>query len=154
MEQNGQSNGCNSMRRMFLGEFSHTIDSKGRIFMPAKFRDQLGDAFVVAKGVDCCLCVYPQEKWEALTAKISALPELEAKALARFLYPSAALAEPDAQGRFLIPLTLRKYAQLGKNVTVIGMGTYAEIWNTEYFAGTKEGEAAEDIRSLMQRLNF
>ena len=104
--------------------------------------------------MDTCLCVYPQEKWTALTAKISALPELQSKRLARFLFPCATAAEPDAQGRFLIPLPLRQYAGLGKTVTVIGMGTYAEIWNTERLEEQRAAEDAQSIRALMEQLNF
>ena len=140
--------------QMYLGEYSHTIDNKGRIFMPARFRELLGNRFVVTRGVDTCLCVYPQEKWTVLTAKISALPELQSKRLARFLFPCATAAEPDAQGRFLIPLPLRQYAGLGKTVTVIGMGTYAEIWNTERLEEQRAAEDAQSIRALMEQLNF
>ena len=130
---------------MFLGEFSHNLDAKGRLFMPAKFREQLSETFVVARSFDTCLAVYPTQKWNTLCEKIRALPEWKSKKLARFLYPSACEAAPDAQGRILIPCALRDYAGLGKSAVVIGMGDYAEIWEPQKLDAARADDTPADI---------
>ena len=139
---------------MFLGEFSHNLDAKGRIFMPAKFREQLSETFVVARSFDACLAVYPPEKWNILCEKIRALPEWKAKKLARFLYPSAFEATPDSQGRVLLPLPLREYAGLENCAVVIGMGDYAEIWDANRLASARTTDSAADIVEIMKELDF
>ena len=139
---------------MFLGEFSHNLDAKGRLFMPAKFREQLSETFVVARSFDTCLAVYPPQKWNTLCEKIRALPEWKSKKLARFLYPSACEAAPDAQGRILIPCALRDYAGLGKSAVVIGMGDYAEIWDPQKLDGARADDTPADIIEMMKELDF
>ena len=139
---------------MYLGEFAHNLDAKGRIFMPARFREQLSETFVVARSFDACLAVYPPEKWTNLQEKISRLPELKAKKLARFLYPSACEVSPDAQGRILLPAALREYAHLERAAAVIGMGDYVEIWDEASLAELRRDENAEEIRNIMREIDF
>ena len=106
---------------MFLGEFIHSTDAKGRVFIPAKFREALGENFVVTRSVDHCLCVYPLSEWEKFTAKLDALPMVQARDVRRFFYSAASDASLDSQGRVLIPQVLRDYAKLEKD-TVVKIG--------------------------------
>lgn len=120
---------------MFMGEYSHTIDAKGRVILPAKFRDELGPSFVVTRGLEGCLSVYTMEAWINLAngmKKLKASKE-NVRAFKRFLFGSAAEVEFDRQGRILIPGTLREYAQLKKDVTILGTGDKIEIWAQEAY---------------------
>ena len=112
------------------GQYAHNIDAKGRLFIPARLREELGQTFHVTVGLDHCLSVYSDESWAAFTDKVRALPYSKAKAL-RPLFANAVDCEPDAQGRILIPTKLREYAGLQKEVVVIGSFDRAEIWNAE-----------------------
>lgn len=116
---------------MFMGEYQHNIDPKGRLFMPARFREGLGDSFVVTKGLDGCLFVYPRPEWDALEQKLKSLPftKGDARAFVRFFFSGAAICEVDKQGRILIPANLREFARLEKDVVVIGISSRVEIWS-------------------------
>jgi len=116
-----------------MGEYQHTIDGKGRLIMPAKFRDELGDKFIVTKGLDGCLFVYPLSEWQVLEEKLRKLPftRSDARAFARFFFSGATECELDKQGRILIPANLRDHAQLEKDVFVIGVSSRLEIWSKE-----------------------
>lgn len=118
---------------MFIGEYNHSIDPKGRVSMPAKFRDQLGDRFIVTKGLDFCLFVYPLEEWEVLEKKLRQLPltNRDARAFVRFFFSGATECELDNQGRIRIPNNLREHAMLEKEVVIIGVSTRIEIWSLE-----------------------
>lgn len=115
-----------------MGEYNHTIDTKGRLSIPSKFRGILGNEFVISKGIESCLFVYTNEAWEEFEHKITSLPLLdkEARQLSRFFLAGAAQMELDAHGRILVPTNLREYAGLEKDVTLIGMGSRVEIWDT------------------------
>ncbi len=115
---------------MFIGEYQHNIDPKGRLFIPARFREGLGDSFVVTKGLDGCLFAYPRPEWDALEQKLKSLPftKGDARAFVRFFFSGAALCETDKQGRILIPVSLREFASLEKDVVVIGVSSRVEIW--------------------------
>ena len=114
---------------MFIGEYQHTIDPKGRVILPAKFREELGEKFVVTKGLDNCLFVYPNEEWKNLEQKLRTLPltSKEARAFIRFFFAGAAECEVDKQGRILIPSNLREHAKLDKELVIIGVSTRVEI---------------------------
>ncbi|MCI8515017.1 MAG: division/cell wall cluster transcriptional repressor MraZ [Lachnospiraceae bacterium] len=116
---------------MFMGEYDHTIDGKGRLIVPAKFRDQLGDEFVVTKGLDGCLFIYDNTEWAKLEEKIINLPlsNQNARKFSRLLLAGATLCEVDKQGRILLPAVLRKHANLEKDVALVGVGSRIEIWN-------------------------
>lgn len=116
---------------MFMGEYQHTIDAKGRLFIPARFRQGLGDRFVLTKGLDGCLFAYPQTEWDILEQKMKSLPftKGDARAFVRFFFSGASECEVDKQGRILIPANLRDYAHLEKNVVVIGVSARVEIWD-------------------------
>ncbi len=115
---------------MFLGEYAHTIDEKGRITLPAKYRADLASGVVVTRGLDKCLFVFPMEEWKKLSDKISALPltDGQAREFRRLLFSGATDAELDKQGRVLLPQYLRDYAGLDGNVIVAGLNTHMEIW--------------------------
>ena len=108
---------------MLMGEYMHTIDTKGRVIMPADFRAELGETFFVTKGLDNCLFIYGQAEWEALSAKLRQLPlaKPEARAFVRFFFAGARMMECDKQGRFLVPGNLRSYANLKKDVVLTGV---------------------------------
>lgn len=116
---------------MFMGEYQHTIDDKGRMIMPAKFREALGEKFIATKGLDNCLFVYPPDEWANLEAKLKALPftKADARAFVRFFFSGATECEVDKQGRILIPPNLREYAKLDKDTMIIGVSTRVEIWS-------------------------
>lgn len=134
---------------MLMGEYTHSIDAKGRLILPAKFRDELGDVFVITKGLDNCLFVYGKKEWAILEEKLKQLPlaKAEARAFVRFFFAGAAEIECDKQGRALLPLNLREYAQLDKDVIVLGILNRVEIWSKtiwdEYSA--KSGDAVASI---------
>lgn len=111
------------------GEFAHSIDAKGRLFIPAKLREKLGFNFVLTKGLDNSLTIYPEAEWEKFTEKISSIPTKQSLTLRRFFVAPAQDCTPDVQGRVLIPQNLREYAELDKNVIVIGMTDHVEIWD-------------------------
>ena len=119
------------------GQFSHSIDAKGRLFIPASLRKELGQTFHVTVGQDHCLSVYSDESWAAFMAKLKELSYNEVKKL-RALFAYAADCEPDSQGRILIPAKLREYAGLTKEVVVVGSFDRAEIWSAERWAAIED----------------
>lgn len=118
---------------MFMGEYLHTIDNKGRLIFPAKFREELGETFIATKGLDNCLFVYTLSEWAILEEKLKKLPlaKPEARAFVRFFFSGAAELECDKQGRVLLPQNLREHAQLDKEVVVIGVSTRIEVWDKD-----------------------
>lgn len=136
------------------GEYQHSLDAKGRLFIPAKLREELGGCFVVTKGLDGCLFVYAQEEWEQLEAKINSLPMSKSRDLQRFFLSSAVDVNPDKQGRILLPNTLRRYAKLEKDVTIIGVSRRAEIWSTQVWEEYNEKITAADVEQAMEELGF
>lgn len=118
---------------MFIGEYQHAIDQKNRIIVPAKFRDALGDRFIMTKGLDNCLYAYPVEEWANLEQKLKSLPlgSKDARAFARFIFSGAADCEFDKQGRVVLPTNLVLYANIKKNIVTIGVSNRFEIWSKE-----------------------
>lgn len=116
---------------MLMGEYQHTIDVKGRLFMPAKLRETLGGSFIISKGLDGCLFVYDKDEWHKLELKLNALPmtNKNARTFSRFFFSGAAEVECDKQGRVLLPVSLRTFAGLEKNAVIVGVGSRAEIWD-------------------------
>ncbi|WLD95058.1 division/cell wall cluster transcriptional repressor MraZ [Alkalihalobacillus sp. AL-G] len=138
---------------MFMGEHLHTIDDKGRMIIPSKFRDELGSTFVLTRGLDQCVFGYPLEEWKQLEEKLKALPftKKDARAFTRFFFSGAAECQLDKQGRVNIASTLRQYAKLDKDCVVIGVSNRIEVWNKqiweEYFSQSEDsfGEIAESL---------
>lgn len=118
---------------MFMGEFQHNIDDKGRVIIPAKFREELGATFIVTRGLDKSLFVYPVEEWKQIEQNLKALPftKSDARKFTRFFFSGAVEAEVDKQGRVIIPNNLRVYAELIKECVFIGVSNRVEIWSKE-----------------------
>ncbi|WP_296466227.1 division/cell wall cluster transcriptional repressor MraZ [uncultured Acetatifactor sp.] len=118
---------------MFMGKYNHTIDPKGRLSIPSKYREVLGDEFVVSKGMDGCLYVYANDDWKVFEGKLASLPLMseEARQFARFFLSGAQPVTVDKQGRILMPQDLRDFAGLEKDVVLAGMGGRIEIWSLE-----------------------
>lgn len=127
---------------MFIGEYQHTLDDKGRIIMPSKFRTGLGDEFVITKGLDSCLFVYPKNEWEVIENKLKELPltNRDARAFVRFFFSGASESNLDKQGRVLIPGNLREHSSLDKDAIIIGVATRLEIWSKELWDDYNEDE--------------
>jgi len=137
---------------MFLGEFQFTIDAKGRLFIPAKFREALGEKFVVTRGIDRCLSIYPEDEWIKYTEKLNALPPAQARRIRRFVYAGASEAEVDSHGRTVIPQNLREYAGIEGDVYITGAGSYIEIWSSDGWAAERQLESSDEIADLMEML--
>ena len=136
------------------GTYEHSIDAKGRLFIPAKLREELGVTFYLAMGVDECLAIYPQETWNRFTEKFASLPMSQSKAM-RPLFAKAAKCELDSQGRIVIPQKLRKYAGLEKDAVIIGVNDRAEIWSAETWNAREEEEMTpEKMKACLAALGF
>ena len=141
---------------MFMGEYNHTIDPKGRLIIPAKFREALGDEFVVTKGLDGCLFVYANTEWNNFEEKLRtlSLTNKNARQFTRFFLAGAAACEVDKQGRILIPQVLREFAKLEKDVVLVGVASRIEIWSKEVWEesistyDTDMDEVAENMENL------
>ncbi len=118
---------------MFLGEYQHTVDNKGRVIIPARFREGLGSCFIIAKGLDHCLFLYSPEEWAQLEEKLRSISftRADARAFNRFFFSGASEAELDRQGRILLPPALRLYAELERDAVFIGVSNRVEIWSVE-----------------------
>ena len=136
------------------GTYEHSIDAKGRLFIPAKLREELGVTFYLAMGVDECLAIYPQETWNRFTEKFASLPMSQSAAM-RPLFANASKCELDSQGRIVIPQKLRKYAGLEKDAVIIGVNDRAEIWSAETWNAREEEEMTpEKMAQCMAELGF
>lgn len=118
---------------MFIGEYQHGLDVKGRLIVPSKFREKLGEMFIVTKGLDKCLFVFPVDEWTSFEEKLRTLPisSKDARAFSRFFLAGAAECELDKQGRIMIPSNLREYAQIDKETYIIGVSGRLEIWSKD-----------------------
>ena len=135
------------------GIYSHTLDSKGRLFVPAKLREELGDVFYVTVAVDC-LNIYSLDRWNEFEEKVNQMPRQQRMRM-RPIFAHAAKCELDGQGRILLPQTLRDYAKLTKNVTVVGAGNCAEIWDSDKWNEVDAMEiTAENIDSIYEDIDF
>ncbi|WP_342430504.1 division/cell wall cluster transcriptional repressor MraZ [Neobacillus sp. FSL H8-0543] len=138
---------------MLMGEYHHSIDMKGRMIVPSKFRDELGDMFIITRGLDQCLFGYPLSEWELIEEKLKALPltKKDARAFTRFFFSGATESELDKQGRINIPAPLLQYAKLEKECVILGVSNRIEIWSKqiweEYFSESEESfaEIAENM---------
>jgi MraZ protein len=143
---------------MFMGEYQHSIDEKGRMIIPAKFREALGNNFVVTRGLDQCLFVYPIEEWSVLEQKLKALPLMksDARAFTRFFFSGATECELDKQGRVNIPNTLVEHAKLSKDCIVLGVSNRVEIWSKEMWGGyfAQSEQSFNEIAEKLVDFNF
>ena len=141
---------------MFMGEYNHTIDAKGRLIIPSKFREVLGDEFVVTKGLDGCLFVYDNKEWSAFEEKLKSLPltNKDARQFVRFFLAGATLAEVDKQGRILVPANLREFAELEKEVVLVGVASRVEIWSKARWENAATYDDVEEIAEHMAELGL
>lgn len=135
------------------GTYEHSLDPKGRLFIPAKLREELGPVCYLTLGLDKCLAIYPEESWKVFTEKFASLPMTQSRAM-RPLFAKAAKCEPDSQGRVLIPQFLRAYAGLNKDVVIIGVHNRAEIWDADTWHAQEEEMTPEKLAALMEALEF
>lgn len=138
---------------MFIGEYQHSLDDKGRLFMPAKFREELGPRFVVTRGFDRCLFVFPLTTWQSLNEQMQklSLGSPEARAFLRLFFAGASECEVDKQGRILLPPYLREHAQLQGECAVIGVSNRVEIWDRALWESFRE-KAAEAYETVAEKL--
>ena len=143
---------------MLIGEYEHSIDAKGRLIMPAKLRSDMGEKFIVTKGLDGCLFAYSQNEWLNFEEKLKTLPltSKNARDFVRFFLSGAIECEIDKQGRFLISGNLREYAKLEKEVVIIGVGTRLEIWNRDKWKSYSSDDniSADEIAENMTMLGI
>ena len=139
---------------MLIGEYQHNIDPKGRVIVPSKFREDLGERFYVTKGLDGCLFVLSPAEWDKLQEKIMSMPISKARGLQRFFFSGAAEVEPDKQGRILLPQHLRDYAHLTKDVAFIGASRRAEIWDAANWKAFNSDLTEEAIAEAMDELEL
>jgi MraZ protein len=139
---------------MFLGRFEHSVDTKGRVAVPARFRDRLSGELILTRGNDGCLYLFTEESWEPLAAKLNALPtgDEDARNLRRAVFSSAEPVELDKQGRVIIPDHLRQYAGISSDVSIIGLGEYIEIWDTQAWQKL-DSEIAEKVDVISSHLS-
>lgn len=136
---------------MFKGEYNHTLDAKGRLIVPSKFRELLGDEFVVAKGLDGCLFVYPSEEWQAIEERFRSAPQgtKDVRKFMRTFFAGAVDCEVDKQGRILLPEKLRQHAGLEKDVVLAGVFNHIEIWSQERW---EDGTSYDDMEEMAERM--
>lgn len=133
------------------GTYEHNMDAKGRLFIPAKLREDLGGICYLTMGIDNCLAIYPLESWEVFTEKFASLPMSKSRQM-RPLFANAVKCEPDSQGRVVIPQTLRQYAGLTKEIVIIGVHNRAEIWDAEAWKETQEEMTPAKMAELLESL--
>ncbi|TZE81943.1 division/cell wall cluster transcriptional repressor MraZ [Calorimonas adulescens] len=143
---------------MLIGEYRHTLDSKGRIIIPAKFRGELGEHFVMTKGLDGCLFVYPLSEWQSIEDKLRKLPmnKKDARTFERFFFSGAVECEMDNQGRVVIPQNLREYAGITNEVVIIGISTRVEIWSQDKWENynNESDYTYEDIAERLEDIDL
>ena len=143
---------------MLIGEYEHSLDAKGRLIMPAKLREDMGEKFILTTGLDGCLFGFSMSEWEKFEDKLKALPitNKNARNFVRFFLSGATECELDKQGRFLIAGKLREVAKLDKDVTIIGAGTRIEIWDKAKWKGhnSEENLSIEEIEQNMENLGI
>ena len=143
---------------MLIGEYDHSLDAKGRLIMPAKLREDMGEKFIITTGLDGCLFGFSMSEWEKFEDKLKTLPitNKNARNFVRFFLSGATECELDKQGRFLIASKLREVANLDKDVTIIGAGTRIEIWDTAKWTehNSEENLSIEEIEKNMEDLGI
>jgi MraZ protein len=138
---------------VLIGEYQHNIDPKGRVFVPVHYRDDLGEHFIITKGIDC-LYVYSMPEWQGLEAKIRSLPMSKSRNLQLFFFSGATDVEIDKQGRVLISANLREYAELVKDVMIIGASNHVEIWDKQKWTHTRSTITPQSVAATLDELTF
>ena len=134
----------------FVGEYEHTLDAKNRVFMPARFREQLGENFFVTRKMNKnCLAVYTCEKMDQISSQINAFPDSEVSEIKEFLFSKSVQATPDSNGRIVLPQQILDYAKIKRDVVIIGAGDHIQIWNADLW---RENEKERDIDKIRRNL--
>ena len=141
---------------MLIGEYEHSLDAKGRLIMPAKLREDIGEKFIITKGLDGCLFAFSLEEWKNFEQKLRSLPisNKDARAFSRFFFAGAIDCEIDKQGRFLISINFRYFSELTKEVVIIGMDSRLEIWSKDKWQNTDDEISADEIAEKMEMLGI
>ena len=160
MEESGEKwkNHKSEVKPLLIGEYEHSIDTKGRLIMPSKLKEDMGEKFVVTKGLDGCLFAYSQEEWKTFEEKLRTFPltNKDARALIRFFLAGAMECEIDKQGRFLIPSNLREFAGLEKEIVIIGVLNKIEIWSKDKWLkySEEENQSVDEIAEKLSNLGI
>lgn len=139
---------------MLMGEYNYAIDEKGRLNFPARFREQMGQVFVVTRWMDNCLVAFPESEWQQICEKLQGKSLVKTREIQRFLFAMATEVTPDKQGRVLISPSLRAHAGLQKEVTIIGVGKHAEIWDTAAWQQKQAGFGSAELEAAMEELEL
>jgi MraZ protein len=139
---------------MFIGEYRHNIDSKGRLFIPAKFREKIGEEFVFSRGLDKCVCIYPVEEWERFTAKLEELSFARDRHIRRFFFSGASDGTIDSQGRVTLSQIYREFAAIEKEVVIVGNSTHLELWSAAEWDNEQENIGNEDVAQKLETIGF
>lgn len=139
---------------MFYGEYRHTIDAKGRLFIPVKLRDALGERFMLSKGLDKCICIYPAEAWNEFTERLEKLPVAKERRIRRYFYSGAYECNLDAQGRIMISPMYRDFANLEKEVVIAGNRSHLEIWSEAEWQNEQQYINSEEVTKELEELDF
>lgn len=138
---------------MFTGTYRHALDAKGRLLIPTKLREELGESFMLTRGLQNCLRLYPMREWEVFAAKIAALPESKARDIRHYFYANTFETSPDAQGRITLPADCRRFAGLNKNVVLVGDNTRLEIWDEDSWDRLDRSNY-DDVLPMLEELGF
>ncbi len=139
----------------FVGEFNHTLDAKNRVFMPAKFREQLGEAFYVTRKMNKnCLAVYSESEMEKISEMINRFPDSEVSEIKTFLFSKTVYVTPDANGRVVLIPSILSYAQIERNVVIVGVGNHVEIWSDTLWEREESERNLESIRSKLASIGL
>ncbi|MBQ3077440.1 MAG: division/cell wall cluster transcriptional repressor MraZ [Clostridia bacterium] len=136
---------------MLIGQVSHSLDAKGRLIIPLKFRADLGSQFVATRGLDGCVSLYPMEEWHRLAALIKAAPIAEGRTMQRYFFGFAEECETDAQGRVLLPVKLRSLAGLTREVVIVGVETHLEVWDAARWDELENSVDDADVIAALSR---
>ncbi|MBR4950681.1 MAG: division/cell wall cluster transcriptional repressor MraZ [Clostridia bacterium] len=139
---------------MFYGEYKHTVDAKGRLFIPAKLREKLGEEFIFSRGLDNCICIYPMAEWERFTAKLEELPVAKERHVRRYFYAGAYEGSVDSQGRVTLSQNYRDIAKLEKDVVIVGNRSHLEVWSAEAWEAEQKFINNEEITNELIELGF
>lgn len=139
---------------MLTGKYNHSIDSKNRLIIPSKLKEQLGETVTILRGSDKCLTLYSAEEWASYAQKISELPKTKVREITRYLYSNSMEVQPDSQGRVMLSADMLKYAGITKNVITVGCGKYAEIWSEEVWNEQNLDEEPENFTEMLLDLGL
>lgn len=139
---------------LFVGQFRHALDAKSRLFIPAKYRSDLGTSFYVTRKTEACLAIYPEESWIKLTDKLNGLPDSVVGPIKQFLYSKTVLATPDSQGRIILPPELLDYAHIEKNIVIIGVGDHLQIWSEPLWEEKDQSLSGEALRDRLVEIGL